>query len=352
MPYWEFLIQRETDRAWRPLTTRSLQVSEGKYRIIANTSLVDVAVRTQVFYQTESQPPQLSQKRSQAISAEGMLVVLPFTYLQCGVWHFNCNIGAEQEIYEQLRLKVVPRSPTSDSPEERLRQQSVPVTAIVPLATDRQPEEILQIAVADLEQLLTDLDRPPEPTPVPEAGGIPIEQVQIKMDRPLQLDHEIFYGMPGGSLMVTGSANMELLPKGAERMVTSVRLPQDGSVLAELEQAIVADQFVFQIPLDLPSPPLNHFLMGEVSILNRAGQPLVNCSFTIAYEQPSQTSEILEDPFAIALQIVTEEQGDQAQPGEMTLQEILSVTNMTVNDLDDLPMNSYEAGSYEVVVDD
>jgi hypothetical protein len=345
MPYWEFLIQRETDRAWRPLTTRSLQVSEGKYRIIANTSLVDVAVRTQVFYQTESQPPQLSQKRSQTISAEGMLVVLPFTYLQCGVWHFNCNISTEQEICEQLRLKVVLHSPMTD-------HRPATVTAIVPMATDRQPEEILQIAVADLEQLLTDLDRPPEPTPVPEAGGIPIQQVQIKMDRPLQLDHEIFYGMPGSSLMVTGSANMELLPKGAKRMVTSVRLPQDGSVLAEIEQAIVEDQFVFQIPLELPSPPLNHFLMGEVSILNRAGQPLVHCGFTIAYEQPSQPSEILEDPFAIALQIVTEEQGDQAQPGEMTLQEILSVTNMTVNDLDDLPMNSYEAGSYEVVVDD
>jgi hypothetical protein len=345
MPYWEFLIQRETDRAWRPLTTRSLQVSEGKYRIIANTSLVDVAVRTQVFYQTESQPPQLSQKRAQTISAEGMLVVLPFTYLKCGVWHFNCNVSAEPEIYEQLRLKVVPRSPMTD-------HRPATVTAIVPMATERQPEEILQIAVADLEQLLTDLDRPPEPTPVPEAGGIPIEQVQIKMDRPLQLDHEIFYGMPGGSLMVTGSANMELLPKGAERMVTSVRLPQDGSVLAELEQAIVADQFVFQIPLDLPSPPLNHFLMGEVSILNRAGQPLVNCSFTIAYEQPSPSTEVLEDPFAIALQIVTEEQGDRTPPGEMTLHEILSVTNMTANDLDDLPMNSYEAGSYEVVVDD
>jgi hypothetical protein len=344
MPYWEFLIQRETDRAWRPLTTRSLQVSEGKYRIIANTSLVDVAVRTQVFYQTASQPPQLSQKRSQAISAEGMLVVLPFTYLQCGVWHFNCNISTDQEVCEQLRLKVVPRPPTTDRPAT--------VTAIVPIAGERPPEEILQIAVADLEQLLTDLDRPPEPTPVPEAGGLLIEQVQIKMDRPLQLDQEIFYGMPGGLLMVTGSANMDLLPKGAERMVTSVRLPQDGSILTELERAIVEDQFVFQIPLELPSPPLNHFLMGEVSILNRAGQPLVNCSFTIAYEQPSPSTEVLEDPFAIALQIVTEEQGDRAQPGEMTLQEILSVTNMTANDLDDLPMNSYEAGSYEVVVDD
>jgi hypothetical protein len=344
MPYWEFLIQRETDRAWRPLTTRSLQVSEGKYRIIANTSLVEVAVRTQVFYQTASQPPQLSQKRSQAISAEGMLVVLPFTYLQCGVWHFNCNISTDQEVCEQLRLKVVPRPPTTDRPAT--------VTAIVPIAGERPPEEILQIAVADLEQLLTDLDRPPEPTPVPEAGGLLIEQVQIKMDRPLQLDQEIFYGMPGGLLMVTGSANMDLLPKGAERMVTSVRLPQDGSILTELERAIVEDQFVFQIPLELPSPPLNHFLMGEVSILNRAGQPLVNCSFTIAYEQPSPSTEVLEDPFAIALQIVTEEQGDRAQPGEMTLQEILSVTNMTANDLDDLPMNSYEAGSYEVVVDD
>jgi hypothetical protein len=354
MPYWEFLIQRETDRAWRPLTSRNLQVSEGKYRIIANTSMTDAAVCTQVFYQNDRQPPELSQKRNQAITTEGMLVVLPFTHLQAGVWHFNCNINDGH--CEQLRLKVVPRSTGAVGGAAPLETE-LAAALIPPLASERPPTEILETAVADLDRLLSDLDRPATPTIVPAAGGLSIEQPSLPMNRPLQLDHEIFPGGIGRSLMVTGFANIDLLPAQAHQLVAIVRQPQDGSIVSRCQQPLPAErQFAFQIPIELPDQLLNHFLMGEVAIVDAADLPLMNSNFTIAYEQPSIANEELEDPFALAFQIAAQAEGfpkSNKQPGDLSLQEILAATELqSILDPDDLPMNSYEASSYEVVVED
>lgn len=357
MPYWEFLIQRETDRAWRPLTSRNLQVSEGKYRIIANTSMIEVTVCTQVFYQNDRQPPQLSQKRNQAVTPEGMLVVLPFTHLQTGVWHFNCNVNDGH--CEQLRLNVVPR-PASTNGGATPPAPEVPA----PAASDRPPTEILETAVADLDRLLTDLDRPPAPTIVPAPGGLAIEQPSLPADRPLQLDNDIFHGVVGSSLMITGFANLDLLPPHAHQLVAIVRQPQDGSIIKRYQQPLPSErQFAFQIPIELPAQVLNHFLMGEVAIVDEADLPLMNSNFTIVYEQPAFmersaegiANEELEDPFAVAFQIAAQAEGlpkSNQQPGDLSLPEILAATALqSILDPDDLPMNSYEASSYEVVVD-
>jgi hypothetical protein len=355
MPYWEFLIQRETDRAWRPLTSRNLQVSEGKYRIIANTSMITANVCTQVFYQNDRQPPELSQKRNQAVTPEGMLVVLPFTHLQMGVWHFNCNVNDGH--CEQLRLKVVPRATSAVGGAAPLETEIAAAPAPLPsLASERPPTEILETAVADLDRLLIDLDRPPAPTIIPAAGGLSIEQPPLPVGRPLQLDHEIFPGVIGRSLMVTGFVNLDLLPPEAHQLVAIIRQPQDGSVVSRCQQPLTAErQFAFQMPIELPDQFLNHFLMGEVAIVDAADLPLMNSNFTIAYEQPIANEE-LEDPFAVAFQIVSAEAGlpqQNKQPGDLSLQEILAATELqSILDPDDLPMNSYEASSYEVVVED
>jgi hypothetical protein len=149
MSYWEFLIQREDDRAWKTLTSPNLQIVEGKYRIVANTTAIGSAVKTQVFYHNSDQPPQLSQSRSQVISPEGMLVVLPFTHLQTGMWQFHCNVSLteDQEICYPLKLKVLPR--TIPAPLE-------PVSI-----AEQQPTEIMQTAVGDLDRLLDDLEKAP-----------------------------------------------------------------------------------------------------------------------------------------------------------------------------------------------
>jgi hypothetical protein len=358
MPYWEFLIQRETDRAWRPLTSRNLQVFEGKYRIIANTSMVAATVHTQIFYQSDQQPPQLSQKRSQDISPEGMLVLLPFTHLHSGIWHFNCNISDAHDVCEQLRLKVVPCPVSPEHPvaDLEVREPFAPFGFASPKPAGQPPAEILETAVAKLDLLLTNLDRPSEPTIVPAAGGFPIEQPLVETNFPLQIDHDIFHGAIGSSFMVTGCANLDLVPASARRLVVIVRQPQDGSTIHRFERLLnTADrQFTFQIPIELPNQPLNHFLMGEVAIVDEADCPLINSNFTIAYEQPSKPQEDFEDPFAMAFHIASkEEKFPKSQPGDLSLPEILAATGLkSVLDPDDLPINSYESSSYEVVVED
>jgi hypothetical protein len=151
MTYWEFLIQRQDDRSWKTLTSPNLQIVEGKYRIVANTSAIDATVRTQVFYHTDTQPPQLSQSRSQSISPEGILVVLPFTHLQAGMWHFKCNVSISEaeEICQPLNLKVLSKSPvaTPSQPE--------------PFIAEPQPGEIMETAVGDLDRLLDGMETPP-----------------------------------------------------------------------------------------------------------------------------------------------------------------------------------------------
>ncbi len=152
MTYWEFLIQREDDRSWKTLTSPNLQIVEGQYRIIANTSAIDATVRTQVFYHTDNDPPQLSQSRSQSVSSEGVLVVLPFTHLQAGMWHFKCNveISENDEFCQPLKLRVLPRN------------QLVPSEAEPEIAmAESQPVEMMQTAVGDLDRLLDGMETQP-----------------------------------------------------------------------------------------------------------------------------------------------------------------------------------------------
>jgi hypothetical protein len=154
MTYWEFLIQREDDRSWKTLTSPNLQIVEGKYRIIANTSAIDATVRTQVFYHTDNDPPQLSQSRSQSISPEGVLVVLPFTHLQAGMWHFKCNVGISEnnEFCQPLKLKVLPRNqpvPSQAEPEPEIAM------------AEPQPADIMQTAVGNLDRLLDGMETQP-----------------------------------------------------------------------------------------------------------------------------------------------------------------------------------------------
>ncbi len=173
MPYWEFLIQRENDRAWRPLTNRKLEIFEGHYRIIANTSMSNSAVHTQIFYQNHEQSPQLVQDHSHQISNEGLLVVMPFTHIQLGTWHLNCNVAITKGIgvEEQLCLRVVSRAATDEKntpplPVEKnmngLEDRSKATVTVIhdyyPMViSDIHPEKLIASSMADLDSLLTEI---------------------------------------------------------------------------------------------------------------------------------------------------------------------------------------------------
>jgi hypothetical protein len=110
MEYWEFLIQREGDRGWRTIETGNLQLMEGKYRIVANSDLIDTQIQTRVTYQTpDPQPQRRSQSRNQTTNLRGLLAVIPFTDLQSGIWQFVCSGTTTTQSWQRmLKLRVLP----------------------------------------------------------------------------------------------------------------------------------------------------------------------------------------------------------------------------------------------------
>lgn len=237
MTYWEFLIQREDDRSWKTLTSPNLQIVEGKYRIIANTSAIDATVRTQVFYHTESEPPQLSQSRSQSVSTEGVLVVLPFTHLQAGMWHFKCNVNISEsnEFCQPLKLKVLPRTQRIASPSE-------------PEIAEPQPVDMMQTAVVDLDRLLDGMETQPvvftEVTP--ERIAAPAATFQPAQDPDIELDDEDPF-------------DAALRIATADQQARSRKNPV-GKVNSEPTlQQILASTTVEAITLGTPDVPLNSY---------------------------------------------------------------------------------------------
>jgi hypothetical protein len=93
MEYWEFLLQKEGDRSWLPLKEPSLILQEGRYRVVAHSSRANTDVEICVTHKstTETPPKRRFQKRSRRTNPEGLMVVIPFTYLNPGEWELRCS---------------------------------------------------------------------------------------------------------------------------------------------------------------------------------------------------------------------------------------------------------------------
>lgn len=92
MEYWEFLLQKEGDRSWVPVKSLKLELEAGRYRVVAHSSLANTDVEIYVTHHSleEVPPKRRSQKRSRRTNPEGLMVVIPFTYLKPGLWELRC----------------------------------------------------------------------------------------------------------------------------------------------------------------------------------------------------------------------------------------------------------------------
>lgn len=93
MEHWEFLIQKQGDHSWRPLESPNVEITEGRYRVVAcsNRANLDVDVRVTHASTLEVPPKRRIQKRSRRTNLEGLIVVIPFTYLKPGIWELRCS---------------------------------------------------------------------------------------------------------------------------------------------------------------------------------------------------------------------------------------------------------------------
>ncbi len=91
MEHWQFLIQKQGDRSWHPLSSNT-EILEGSYRVVArfNHANTDVEVRV-TSTSTEDPSKRRVNRRSRRTNSEGLMAVIPFTYLKPGNWELQCS---------------------------------------------------------------------------------------------------------------------------------------------------------------------------------------------------------------------------------------------------------------------
>ena len=93
MEHWEFLIQKQGDRYWRPLESPNVEIMEGKYRVVARSHHANLDVDVRVTHESTLEVPSKRriQKRSRRTNRSGLMAVIPFTYLKPGIWELQCS---------------------------------------------------------------------------------------------------------------------------------------------------------------------------------------------------------------------------------------------------------------------
>lgn len=104
MESWEFLLQKEGSRSWLPLKTPSVEITEGRYRAVARTSTANTNVEIRITHQStgEVPPKRRTQKRQRRTNDNGLIVVIPFSYLNPGIWDLHCSADVASDLFSHL----------------------------------------------------------------------------------------------------------------------------------------------------------------------------------------------------------------------------------------------------------
>lgn len=320
MEYWEFLIQREGDRGWRPIETGNLQLREGKYRIVASSNLIDTQIHTRVTYQNlgSTIPQRKSQARNQTTNGRGLVVITPFTDLYAGLWQFVCSgNSAEQPGWHRiLKLRVLPRhqsktpvSPTTNtaplnSVSTDLREDiAAPTEPLVPIqmagkednwadGLDRLLEQLEQDSLKPRHQLVVD--------PLPNL--LQLNAITDPPPRLINLERSTFAGViPGHRLSINGTCNLRLFSADLvqkvqiSKLLICLRHPQTAAIAVSIEQLIPLnlDIFAFSGQIQLPIETTTSLLMGEVNLYDRHNIQLGTTGFTVTLDlDPIHESEL------------------------------------------------------------
>ena len=329
MADWEFLIQREGDRGWRSIETGNLQLKEGKYRIVASSNLIAAQMQLRITHQTLglAVPQRRSRSCSQTSNASGLVVIIPFTHLQSGIWQFVCS-GSDphQAVWHRiLKLRVLPRTPAPvvvtapattevvplSPPLAQTAEIAQPTAPMVPLAPEEPATwaDGLDAHAQRLRQrLLEQLERESSQTPPrPNQSGTSPADIQINplVDPPLQLislTRRAFSGIvPGNRLTIAGECNLQFLNTNSirslevKKLSICLRHPQTAEIVRSIERTLPPNlqAFAFRGQIELPATPKIGLLLGEVSLYDKHHIQLGSSGFTITLNlSPFNESEL------------------------------------------------------------
>jgi hypothetical protein len=337
MEDWEFLIQREGDRGWRPIKTGNIQLMEGKYRIVANSNLPQTQIRTQISHQLSgATPAQIkSQTCEHTSNAKGLVVIIPYTNLRSGLWEFVCSATAPDpaDWVETLQLKILPHSETISPvpPSSSIVSANLPTpvtTETVPssnvISSTAANNETSSVAPTNvivtpdlstpvkaelavipsagkftqlnntLDRLLEQLER--DAVQIQESSAIAIlprllriNSLDLAPQRLIRLDRSTFAEIdPGSQLTVKGACNLKLIDHRLTHkpIVSSLsiclRHSQTAEIVAQIEAKVPpTDRFAFDGELELPTESTTNLLIGEVNLYDLDNTQLGSRCFTV-----------------------------------------------------------------------
>jgi hypothetical protein len=339
---WEFLLQQEGDRSWLPLESPDVEILEGRYRVMAKTALPGTLIDIRITHESRDELPmkRRTQVRSMQTNATGLLLVIPFTQMQPGVWELAIGVpnratpdssdssGGVQQY--SVQLHVSPKEsdvagewePDWSQPTEPKLQsepESEPesnVAAISLLTLHDESEQALTTAEDDLFASLDDLilELPPvspesvqvvepqvvepqvvepqvvEPIATPTASTA---AEQIRQDHPvdrqtitLSLQPNIYEIQAEQTIVVEGIVQANCSGSLPEcTFVVRVRDPQQGNLVVERSTPFTLITLPFDLELGLALPAAltrSSMLMGEVCLMDdRTGDTLASDRFTL-----------------------------------------------------------------------
>ena len=293
----EFLLQKEGDRAWLSLETPSVEILEGRYRVVGRIPHPNADIEIRVSYTScdEVSPQRQAQSRSARTNPEGLVVIIPYTRLKPGMWQLSCL-------------------PDPQSKPAQPWQHGVQLEVL-----SLESETAAQVQPLDLGSLATPGDRfsqnqaKPEPQS-PKISEFPSPQTpQPKSPDKLQLvlDRETFVAQLGRPLIISGKIDLPQPPTpildsqaeelkkliGSAQLQIYLREPQTSQVLAAIQQQMPEQlpPCLFACVTYIPAECKSRLILGE-AILSSGSVPLATQFFTIT-ARLEQILEVLEDNF-------------------------------------------------------
>jgi hypothetical protein len=303
MAYWEFLLQKEGDLDWLPLETAHVEISEGRYRIIAHTSYGDTAVEISLSHLLADQTPPRRKilKRRGQTNETGLMVVIPFTHLTPGHWMVTCT-GADTTTESSsawrygVQLQVLAIESGVEYWDTDLDEAAIAadLTTTEPLGmssdfnpTDAHPAEA-PASPAPLPTESTTHDRS-------SAGDLPPMDDRFNATQPLedlplrlQLQHQALVANTRSAITLPGQvvsfSAVEGLP-GEGTLWLQLRNPETGDIVHQVGYALSIAQLPgrFDLPITLPEVLDTRLLVGELSLwtATESAQILAVQGFTV-----------------------------------------------------------------------
>lgn len=270
MAYWEFLLQKEGDRDWLPLETAHVEISEGRYRIIAHTSFRDAAadIRLSRLLTSELPPRRKTLKRSGTTNENGLMVVIPFTHLTPGLWTLTCSAATASETPWKYRVEIqvlaiesgveywdteldeanLAESFTSDGATQGIGAESPPSPPTTPSQTS-----IGDVGMVDPNAAFGDR---PSLEDLPLRLQLKQQALVAQADSPVQIQGQVTTFSQVEGLATEGTLWMQL------------RNPETGAVVHQTTRAISTASLPSRFEMEIV-PPANiasRLLVGELSL--------------------------------------------------------------------------------------